>query len=284
MANVLHPNDASEPVPYISKLGAPLIAGQSIHIHGNINEDANRVTINLLSGSPEVENGTAVLHCDFRFDEGKLVTNSFIDGVWGKEERESVVFKKGQAFDFKLRVLEDKYEIRLNGVKSHVYKHRVPFSTVEYFQVKGDASLNGVHWGGKHYDLPWETGFANASLQAGQRVFIQVIPTGDRFNVDLIARNGDILFHFNPRFGEKKIVRNAQKADVWGEEEREGPFPFKKDVASDISIVNEPYSIQIFVDKQHLLTFAHRTDNPSVDYIGMRIGGEADILNVEFAN
>lgn len=42
---------------------------------------------------------------------------------------------------------------------------------------------------------------------SGQRIFMYGAPTGDRFNVDLIARNGDILFHFNPRMPEGKVDR-----------------------------------------------------------------------------
>ena len=56
---------------------------------------------------------------------------------------------------------------------------------------------------------------------------------------------GDILFHFNPRFKEKVIVRNACRNDVWGQEEREGHFPFEKNRGFDLTIINEPYSIQV---------------------------------------
>ena len=38
----MHPNDTPVPVPYTSKLGTPLVAGQSLSVHGTINADANR--------------------------------------------------------------------------------------------------------------------------------------------------------------------------------------------------------------------------------------------------
>lgn len=40
----------------------------------------------------------------------------------------------------------------------------------------------------------------------GSTVYIHGIPIGERFNIDFVARNGAILFHYNPRFKEKKVL------------------------------------------------------------------------------
>ena len=76
---------------------------------------------------------------------------------------------------------------------------------VEYFQVKGDATLDNVHWGGRIYTLPWETGFPHGGLHFNQKVVFYGIPKGD-WKLDLIKNNGDILMHFNPRFKEKQVI------------------------------------------------------------------------------
>ncbi|KAF8358296.1 lec-4, partial [Pristionchus pacificus] len=270
-------------LPYTSKLGAPFIAGQSLNITGTTNNDTKRFEVNLLAGGTEIGAAQAYMHCSVRFDEGKLVFNSYTDGTWAKEERQSLPFHKGDTFNLRMRVLEEGYEVRCNGEKVHVFKHRKPYGEVEYFQVKGECTLTNVHWGGKFYEIPWETGFANGSLKSGQRIFMYGAPTGDRFNVDLIARNGDILFHFNPRMPEGKVVRNSWKNKVWGSEEREGPFPFKKDCGFDLTIVNEPFSIQLIVNGEQIGTWAHRTENPAEDYIGMRVQGNVDVFGIEFS-
>ncbi|CAJ0580618.1 unnamed protein product, partial [Mesorhabditis spiculigera] len=277
------PHDGPYPVPYTTKMTSPYQEGQTIQLRGKINPDAKSVEFNLLRGHSDLPAAEAILHLKFKFDDGKIVLNSYQGGTWGKEEKESLHLKAGDDYDLRVRALADHFEVRLNGVKVHDYKHRVPFTMSEYFQVKGDCTLTHVNWGGRVYTLPWETGFANqASMPAGQKINLYAVPKGDRWNLDFIARNGDILFHWNPRFNEKAIVRNSQKAGTWGNEEREGPFPFKKEHGNEITIINEPYSIQVIVDGHQIGTFQHRTADPAQDYIGFRIDGEVDIVNIDY--
>ncbi|VDM43141.1 unnamed protein product [Toxocara canis] len=279
-----HPGDVAVPVPYVSRLTQKLQPGQTLVIHGTVNNDAKRFEVNLLSGSSEIgSNSQVMLHVSVRFDEGKVVFNSMENGTWGKEERVSNPFKPGQEFDLRIRIHEDKFEISANHKEIHEFKFRLPYSSIEYFVVRGDVKLKGVHWGGRYYTLPFETQFEDGHLASGQRVYVYGTPKGERFNIDFIARNGDILFHFNPRFKEKKVVRNAEIGKAWGAEEREGPFPFKKDIGFDLVFLNEPYSIQIFHDGERMGTFAHRTKNPGEDYIGLRVAGDLELTGLEFS-
>lgn len=280
-----HPQDVAVPVPYVSRLSQKLQPGQTLVVHGIIDKEAKRFEINLLSGSAEIgPNSQVILHVSVRFDEGKIVLNSMERGTWGKEERVSNPFKAGQDFDLRIRAHDDKFEISANHKEIREYKYRFPLNAIEYFVVRGDVKLKGVHWGGRYYTLPFETQFNDGHLASGQRVYVYGIPKGERFNVDFVARNGDILFHFNPRFKEKKVVRNAEIAGNWGTEEREGPFPFKKDISFDLVFLNEPYSIQIFHDGERMGTFAHRTKDPRNDYMGLRIAGDLELTGLEFSH
>ncbi|NXX87433.1 LEG5 protein, partial [Urocolius indicus] len=60
-----------------------------------------------------------------------------------------------------------------------------------------------------------------------------------RFHVNLRAgAAGDVLLHFNPRFGEGAVVRNSQLGGSWGHEERDlppGPSPFQRGQYFDVS-------------------------------------------------
>ncbi|VDN19592.1 unnamed protein product [Cylicostephanus goldi] len=119
------------------------------------------------------------------------------------------------------------------------------YDAIEYLQINGDCTLSGVHWGGRYYIIPYKTDFPDRKLRAGQRILMHAIPKGNRWNLDLLGRGDDILFHFNPRFRDKQIVRNSFKGGEWGREEREGPFPFEKNHGFNLEVENEPYSIQV---------------------------------------
>ncbi len=91
-------------------------------------------------------------------------------GAWGKEERHSNPFKKGEQFDLRIRAHADKFELMANQKEIAEYKHRLALSTIDHICVEGDGiTLNAVHWGGKYFKLPYETGFQNGHLASGKR-------------------------------------------------------------------------------------------------------------------
>jgi len=277
------------PVPYVSHLTSTLQPGQTLFVQGVVNSGAQQFQLNLLSGSAQIDpgRGSAPLHVNVRFNEGKIVLNSMAaGGEWGKEERASNPFKAGEPFDLRVRVHPDKFEIIANQADVAEYKFRQPLETINYLNLNGDIGLSKVHWGGRYIKLPFETPFPQGSLGAGDRVFIYGEAKGKRFAVNLLGPGGpgDVLFHFNPRFGEKAVVRNAANGGQWGAEEREGAFPFKHDKKFDLAIINEPYSIQIFVDNQRFCTFQHRTPNPLGDYRGVQVEGDVEIDAIELAH
>ncbi|VDK83095.1 unnamed protein product [Cylicostephanus goldi] len=53
-----------------------------------------------------------------------------------------------------------------------------------------------------------------------------------------------VLVHGSHTVASLQIIRNSYKGGIWGNEEREGPFPFEKNHGFDLKIENEPYSIQ----------------------------------------
>jgi hypothetical protein len=269
------------PVPYRSRMLSHLDAGQTLIVKGSVPPDATRFSVNLLSGTSVIDEhvGNVPLHVNVRFDEGKIVLNSMQTGQWGKEERHSNPFKKGEPFDLRVRAHDDKFEVSANQKEIAEYKYRLPLSSIDHIFIDGTATLNAVHWGGRYFKLPYETGFQNGHLASGQRVFVYGTPTGHRFSINFIGSNGDALFHFDVRFGEKAVVRNSQQNGVWGNEEREGEFPFHKNRGFDLMIVDEPYSIQIYVDNQRFCTFAHRIEPGQ--YVGIKIDGDLELTGLE---
>jgi hypothetical protein len=70
--------------------------------------------------------------------------------------------------------------------------------------------------GGRYHKIPFETRFHDGHLKAGELVLIYGIQNGDRFQVEFLGNDGKILFHLSARFGEKKVVRNANIGGEWG--------------------------------------------------------------------
>ena len=65
-------------MPYTSRLGQTIQPGQTLNIHGDVLPDAKRIEVNFLSGGTEIGvNAQAIFHVSLRFDDGKIVLNSF---------------------------------------------------------------------------------------------------------------------------------------------------------------------------------------------------------------
>ncbi|XP_036454734.1 galectin-8-like [Colossoma macropomum] len=89
----------------------------------------------------------------------------------------------------------------------------------------------------------------------------QIKHNAERFHINL-WKDGDIAFHFNPRFneeGKQVVVRNTRIGDTWGTEERELPFfPFTPGKPFEIKILCTSSEYSVDVDNNHLLTYRHR--------------------------
>lgn len=162
--------DHAIPVPYTSRLLNQLKAGQTLVVHGRVPAQPERFEINLLNDCTEINPnvGNVPLHVSVRFDDGKIVLNSFLGGEWGKEERHSNPFHKGDEFDIRFRLHDDKFEISTNQKHYADFKHRYAFNTIDYLQVKGEVILTGVHWGGRYFEVPFHTQFHGGSLGSGE--------------------------------------------------------------------------------------------------------------------
>lgn len=271
----------SWPVPYLSKLESTgLQPGQTVIINGIVT-GPERFTVNLTTG-PRVEGDTRdniALHLSVRMDEKEIVMNALNGNAWGKEVRKKNPFKEGDNFDLRIRAHDSKFEIMANQKDLAEFDHRLPLGTVTHLYISGQVQLNGVHWGGKYYPVPFETG-VEGGLTPGKRVYISGVPdkSAKRFHVNLVNQNRDIPFHFSCRFDEKVVVRNNYENGAWQKEEREGKLPFEKDKAFDLIIANETYAFQVYVNGQLFCAFAHRGDPNSIK--GLQIEGDVELQGV----
>jgi hypothetical protein len=269
------------PVPYRSKLTEPFEPGQTLIVRGKTVEDSVRFTVSFHSGSADFSGNDVPLHISVRFDEGKIVYNTFTKGEWGKEERKSSPWKKGDNIDLRVRAHDNRFTITADQKEIKEYEHRVPLSSVSHFSIDGDIFINHISWSGKYYPVPYESGIPGEGLAPGKTLLIYGTPEkkGKRFHINLLKKNGDIALHFNPRFDEKHIIRNSLISNEWGNEEREGKLPLEKGVGFDLKIVNEEYAFQVFLNDERYCTYAHRLEPHDLN--GLQIGGDVEITGIQ---
>jgi len=267
-------------IPYRSQLQEKFEPGQTLTVKGATIDESKRFSISLHCKSADFAGNDIPLHVSVRFDEGKIVLNSFCRGEWGKEERKSNPIKKGEPFDIRIRAHDNKYQIIVDQKEFKDYDHRLPLGSVSHLSIDGDLYLHQIHWGGKYYPVPYESGISGG-FDVGKRFHLFGTPEkkGKRFNINLLRRNGDISLHFNTRFDEKAVVRNALQAGEWGNEEREGKIPFEKGVGFDLVIANEPTQFNIIVNDVHFVNFAHRSDPH--DITGVQIQGDLELTGIQ---
>uniref|UniRef100_A0A183BTD8 Galectin n=1 Tax=Globodera pallida TaxID=36090 RepID=A0A183BTD8_GLOPA len=179
-----------------------------------------------------------------------------------------------RAHDSKFTIFADQKEVK-------EYEHRVPLSHVTHFSIDGDVLITQVHWGGKYYPVPYESGITGEGFGPGKTLLVFGTPEkkGKRFHINLLKKNGDIAIHLNPRFDEKAIVRNSLIAGEWGNEEREGKIPLEKGIGFDLKVINEEYAFQIFINDERYATYAHRVEPH--DLHGLQIGGDVEITGIQ---
>ncbi|CAL8138024.1 unnamed protein product [Orchesella dallaii] len=89
------------------------------------------------------------------------------------------------------------------------------------------------------------------------RIDISIPADAERFAFNFKG-NDDTAFHFNPRLDVSQVVRNSYDKGEWGEEERDGVFPFLKGQNYEILFqCSETHFITI-VTKKHKFVFAFK--------------------------
>uniref|UniRef100_A0AC35U4E5 Galectin n=1 Tax=Rhabditophanes sp. KR3021 TaxID=114890 RepID=A0AC35U4E5_9BILA len=246
-------------IPFKTRVSEPLKNGHTIHVIGTINEAPKRVDFNFHKGA--ADDADMPLHLSIRFDEGffhsKIVYNIFENGNWSDtEQRISNPFKANTTFDLRVRLSGNKYQIFTNRKEIGAFNIRTNIEGIDYVSITGDLKeLKLFKYGGAEFDVPYT---ALAAVVPGKRLDVSAMPKGKRVDVQLQRKNGDIPLQISIRYNEGAIVRNSQTGEVWDKEEREGKFPLNKNEIFDLTIINEPYSYQIFFNNKRFATYAHR--------------------------
>uniref|UniRef100_A0A914RZ59 Galectin n=1 Tax=Parascaris equorum TaxID=6256 RepID=A0A914RZ59_PAREQ len=190
------------------------------------------------------------LHLSIRFDEGKLVYNTYKEGNWSEnEQRIKNPFKPNEEFDLRVRIINGNYQVFANRVEVGSFQQRMPLDGVDHVSISGDlANLRLFHYGGRVFPNPYA---AIAKVVPGKRLDVSALPT---------------------------VVRNAMTNNVWGTEEREGGLPINKGEIFDLTIINEEFSFQIFMNGKRFAAFSHRGSPNDIETV--EIDGTVEVLTV----
>ncbi|XP_067412661.1 galectin-9-like [Emydura macquarii macquarii] len=130
------------------------------------------------------------------------------------------------------------------------------------------------------------SGSIYGGLSEGKMVLIQgqVQPFVKNFSVNLRCANGDIAFHFNPRFHESRlvVVCNTEQSRCWGAEERIHHMPFQPGTYFELIINVKGHCYQVSVNGKHLLEYRHRLPLHTVQTLD--ISGDVTVNCISFTN
>lgn len=122
-------------------------------------------------------------------------------------------------------------------------------------------------------------------LQPGRMVLVQgrVNPNAIRFSVNLSCGSepsADIALHVNPRFDERRLVRNARLAGVWGQEESSASwrFPMGRQQPFVLLIYATADVYYIAINGRHYCTYSHRIPLQKVQVVNIQGDVEVDLL------
>ncbi|XP_061452950.1 galectin-4-like isoform X2 [Rhineura floridana] len=127
------------------------------------------------------------------------------------------------------------------------------------------------------------TGPIFGGLSEGKMVVIQgqARAAVKRFSVNLVLGNGDIAFHFNPRFDEGRVVVcNTQQKGCWGPEERTYTMPFQPSTYFEMIINIKSHCYQVSVNGNHFLEYKHRL--PFHEVQTLQIFGDVSLNCINF--
>jgi len=267
-------------LPFKTRISEPFKEGQTIHAVGRVAKDPTRIDFNFhKGGQPDAD---MPLHFSIRFDEGlfagKIVYNNFKNGNWSaSEQRISSPYKEDQTFDLRVRIKAGIFQLYGNRREIGTFQQRESLDNVDHVSINGDlSSLRVFHYGGTIFPSPYT---AIAKLTPGKRLDISGVPTGKHVNINLYRADMSSSLLFSMRYNEGVIVRNSMINKEWGKEERDGGFPLAKNEVFDVTIINEEYSFQFFINGQRFGTFAHRSTNP-VDIETLEVSGDVELHTV----
>jgi len=129
----------------------------------------------------------------------------------------------------------------------------------------------------QNFSVPYEQQIT-PPISYGTQVHVYGTAYGDRFEVNLANRRGDIVLHVNPRLNDRQLVLNSAPGGNWGGEERK-PLNVVRGHPFSIIIMVTEQCFKIAVNNQHTADFIHRIPFNAAELVTVK--GEVNLTQVQ---
>ncbi|RVE69362.1 hypothetical protein OJAV_G00077380 [Oryzias javanicus] len=125
----------------------------------------------------------------------------------------------------------------------------------------------------------------NMSFKVGQTLTVVGVtkPDATNFVLNIGPNEQDITFHLNPRFNahgdENTVVCNSYEGGCWGQEVREGGFPFQQGEEFKIGVEFRPAEFVVTLSDGSTICFPNRMSAEKYSFLSFE--GEARITSIE---
>ncbi|XP_069708492.1 galectin-8 isoform X5 [Phaenicophaeus curvirostris] len=137
------PDGSQFGVSYVERLDSPLCPGYTVAIKGRVKKNAKSFVIDLKSSDSK----DIALHLNAQVENKDFVSNSYLHGSWGEEEREvtNSPFSPGMFFELIILCDAHQFQVVVNGVHTLEYKHCFKqLEKINVLEIRGDVLLSGV--------------------------------------------------------------------------------------------------------------------------------------------
>ncbi|XP_022819085.1 galectin-9-like isoform X1 [Spodoptera litura] len=123
--------------------------------------------------------------------------------------------------------------------------------------------------------VPFTNSISGGMFPGRKMVVKGGIPPGSNgFSLNLVCGSDEIAFHFNPRFGEQRIVRNSLLSGNWGAQETSGGMPLIKGEPFEAQFECQEDCIRVELNGKHFCNYTHRTPYHKITHVK----GDGDVL------
>uniref|UniRef100_A0A0N5B7Q1 Galectin n=1 Tax=Strongyloides papillosus TaxID=174720 RepID=A0A0N5B7Q1_STREA len=123
--------------------------------------------------------------------------------------------------------------------------------------------------------IPFNTSINGFATPQHVRIIGQCRKHSKGFHINF-SNGNDIVFHFNPRFNEKCVVRNSTEDGHWQQEERyEDSFPFHHEKIFTLDFITHDSYVECKYDGQYFTEFSYRKWH--ADVTSMEIDGDIEL-------